>query len=71
MTGLLELETKQECNIEFVENCYRYVNHDARLATTGYQDEELLRKKTHMISFTDNSIKFMNRRYERIFGGKK
>ena len=71
MTGLLELETKQECNIEFVEGCFRYVNHDARLATTGYRDEELLRKKAYLISFNDATMGLMNRRYERIFGGKK
>lgn len=71
MTGLLELETKQECNIEFVEGCFRYVNHEARLATAGYRDEEMLKKSTHMISFTDRSIEFMNSRYERIFGGKR
>lgn len=71
MTGLLELETKQESNIEFVEGCFRYVNHDARLATAGYRDEETLKKCAYKIRFTEVAQAHMSNRYERIFGGKK
>lgn len=71
MTGLLELETKQESNIEFVEGCFRYVNHDARLATAGFRDEDMLRKNTRVLRFDDVGLYAMSSRYERIFGGKK
>jgi len=70
-TGLIELETKQERNIEFVEGCYRYVNHHARFATAGYPKKDKLLEMTFALRFDEATRRLMSARYERIYGGEQ
>jgi hypothetical protein len=49
------------------DNVYRYVNHELKLATTGFMNKEGLLKNTDIIRFDTGTIKLMESQYKNLF----
>lgn len=63
----LKIKTLRDKNIEFSNNFFRYINHDDRLATTGFKTRSGLEKWSNEIRFDLRTIETMQKRYSLIF----
>lgn len=62
----IKIETLKNNNIEFHSGNYRYVNHNLKLATTGFRTRRILIAYSDAIRFDNGSLELMKERYEAI-----
>lgn len=64
----LREQTIQPGNVRFIGGYYRYVNHEARLLTTGFKRLEKLYEYSSCIRFDTGTLIIMSERYEIEYG---
>ncbi len=64
----LKSKTIIDDNIRFDGKFYRYVNHDAKLLTTGFRTKNGLLRNKDIIRFDDRAVLSMRNRYESFYG---
>tara|TARA_R110002050_G_C8643400_1_gene489532 strand:+ start:60 stop:266 length:207 start_codon:yes stop_codon:yes gene_type:complete len=64
----LKSKTTIDDNIMFDGKYYRYVNHDAKLLTTGFGIKNGLLRNKDIIMFNDRTVLSMRNRYDSFYG---